>query len=107
MHAQLTSIATPACVRRGGYAMRDANDTMTADIPGVQPLPPKPARVTIAERRLICGYQDPRAVRTCRNCRHRVGTTHNPDSYAESVAHRCGLHNFPVALGGICVDQEK
>lgn len=87
--------------------MRDLHDVITAEIPGVDPLPVKPPRTTIGERRLICAYQDPKTVRTCRNCRHRVGNVHNPDSYAESVSHRCGMHDFPVALGAMCVDHEE
>ena len=87
---------------RGGAPMRDANDTVTAEIPGVEPLPPKPVRVTHAEKRLLVCYQDPKTVRTCRNCRHREGS-----ASAEHDAHRCGKDGFPVALGGVCVDHEE
>jgi len=88
--------------------MLDPHDTLTLTLPGIEPLPPPPPpRVTIAERRLMVAYQDPKTVRTCRNCRHRVGNVHNPDSFAESVTHRCGLHDFPVALGGLCMDHEE
>ena len=79
--------------------MRDASDNMTAEIPGVEPLPPKEVRVTIAERRLICCYQDPKTVRTCRNCRHLRGVV--------ALHARCELHDFPVALGGLCADHEE
>ncbi len=87
--------------------MRDAHDTVTAEIPGVEPLPPKPARVTHAEKRLLVCYQGPKTVRTCRNCRHLLAVVSRPDSFAQSEAHRCGKHGFPVALGGVCVDQEE
>lgn len=78
--------------------MRDANDLMTADIPGLEPLPAKPVRTTIAQRMAACVYQDPKTVRSCRNCRHLVG-------YGSHAL--CGLHDFPVALGALCADHEE
>lgn len=87
--------------------MHDVADTMTTGIHGIEPLPPKPVRTTIAQRMSACGYQGPKEVRACRNCRHRAGNVHNPDSFAESITHRCGLHDFPVQLAGLCADHEE
>lgn len=52
--------------------MRDADDTATAEIPGVEPLPPKPLRQTEALRRAAAGYVDPSESQApcCRRCEH-------------------------------------
>lgn len=87
--------------------MRDGADTMTAEIDGIEPLPPPVVRTTIAERRLVCCYQDPKAVRACRNCRHRSDVLHNTGSWAEAITLRCKLHDFPVGMGALCADHEE
>lgn len=98
---------THQVVRGGGHAMRDAADTMTAEIPGIEPLPPKPVRTTIAERMAAVVYQGPKEVRGCRNCRHRGEQLHDVGSWAESTTLRCKLHDFPVQKAGLCIDHEE
>lgn len=72
--------------------------TMTATIPGAPELPPPPPKPpTIAKRRELCGYNAPKMAPSCRHCtqqRYR----------GPSSGHHCGLHEFPVNLGGICGD---
>ena len=92
----------------GGLAMRDAHDVMTCEIPGVEPLPPKPVRLTIADRMHQSAYAGPLTRDdTCRHCKHLGGTLNNVGSWAESVSHRCKLHDFPVQLGAVCNDHAR
>jgi hypothetical protein len=89
--------------------MRDTADQMTADIPGVEPLPPPPPpRIPIAVRMAACGYASPLTRDdTCRHCKHLVGTLNNVGSWAKSVSHRCKLNDFPVQLGAVCNEHER
>lgn len=96
-------------LQRGGHAMRDRSDLMTAEIPGVEPLPPEPPkRPVIAVRMAECSYSGPLTRDdTCRHCKHLGGTLNNVGSWAESVSHRCKLHDFPVQLGAVCDDHAR
>ena len=60
--------------------------------------------VMIAE----CSYSGPLTRDdTCRHCKHLGGTLNNVGSWAESVSHRCKLHDFPVQLGAVCDDHAR
>lgn len=88
--------------------MRDPADHVTLELPGYPPpAPMKQPEPTIAERRLRCVYQDPKTVRTCRNCRHLEVIVVRPDSVCETTRQRCKLHRFDVALGALCEDHEE
>jgi hypothetical protein len=89
--------------------MRDAQDTVTMLIPGVEPLPPEPPkRPTIAVRMGECSYSAPMdRDDTCRHCRHRHDQLQNVGSWAESATYRCKLHDFPIQLGAVCNDHER
>lgn len=86
--------------------MRDPADTMTIEIPGVPPLPPKVPRITAAVRMAECGYTDPKDVHGCRNCKHRSDVLHNTGSWAEKVTLRCKLGDFPVRMSAVCNEWE-
>ena len=90
----------------GMGTMRDAYDTMTAEIPGVEPLPPEPPkRPPIAVRMEEACYRSP--LTRDDTCKHLGGTLNNVGSWAESVSHRCKLHDFLVQLGAVCNDHAR
>lgn len=88
--------------------MRDPAELVTAELPTIEPPPPPaPKEPTAAERRLICAYQDPKSVRSCRNCRHRQDVLQGTGGVCESFTVRCRKHAFPVQLGALCADHEE
>lgn len=86
-------------IQSGGGAMRDLADTMTAEIPGIEPpLPKKDAPPpTICRRRELCGYNPPKLAPSCRHCLFKA-------TAARSGLPWCTKHEFVVELGAICGD---
>lgn len=80
--------------------MRDDTDTVTQEIPGIEPAPAQAPALTIKQRRERCGYKGPREGPQCRSC-HYVGV-----ASIERGDVCCELHGFEVQLGGICADWE-
>ena len=86
--------------------MIDAADKMTAQLDGLEPLPPIPLEQRPqAERLALMHYTGPRdaARPMCGNCQHASLIHVWPDSPAKAIRHRCSKGGFPVQRGGLCM----
>lgn len=82
--------------------MRCEHDTVTADLPGIEPLPIKPPRITQATRREQMRYEGLKTRPRCESCLYCCIKIVRPDQFDEGEQLRCDVGDFPVQRGGLC-----